>query len=288
MTTMRLLLLLLLLLAATLLAARTNNAPRPSAKPPAPVATVATIGYVEPVSEVRRLAFPGSGVVGEWFVKKGDFATKGTVLGRLKNEEQHASVVLAEAQEAVLEERLAFSRRNEARDKDLFERRTISAQQYDASQTAVAQTDAELKAARARTEVARQVLDNTLVRSPFDGIVLDILKDVGEPFSQLMPEAVLVFGDTRRLQVRAEVNENLIHRIAVGQPATVWRYAQPEVVSKGTVQEIKLVMGNKTVFSRRSDERKDVDILEVVINMSPEFRMPVGAQVEVAIDCNEK
>ncbi|PTX97560.1 hypothetical protein DB346_21455 [Verrucomicrobia bacterium LW23] len=50
-------------------------------------------------------------------------------------------------------------------------------------------------------------------------------------------------------------------------------------------QEIKLAMGNKTVFYRRFDERKDIDVLDVVLGMSLDFRLPFGAQVKVAIDC---
>jgi hypothetical protein len=51
----------------------------------------------------------------------------------------------------------------------------------------------------------------------------------------------------------------------------------------GRVVEVEEIMGGKTVFTRASSERKDLNVLQVVIGMEPGFSAPVGLQVDVRI-----
>jgi hypothetical protein len=49
------------------------------------------------------------------------------------------------------------------------------------------------------------------------------------------------------------------------------------------VVEIEKIMGDKTVFTKASSERKDLHVLQVVIEVEPGFSAPVGLQVDVRI-----
>jgi hypothetical protein len=51
----------------------------------------------------------------------------------------------------------------------------------------------------------------------------------------------------------------------------------------GRVVLIKPIMGTKTVFSRSSTERKDLDIVQVMLEMQADFSVPVGLEVDVKI-----
>ena len=42
-------------------------------------------------------------------------------------------------------------------------------------------------------------------------------------------------------------------------------------------------MGPKTVFSGAASERKDLDIIQVLIDLPQEFHAPIGLQVDVDI-----
>jgi hypothetical protein len=42
-------------------------------------------------------------------------------------------------------------------------------------------------------------------------------------------------------------------------------------------------MGDKTVFARDAADRKDLDTIEVLIDAPPNFRAPIGLQVDVDI-----
>ena len=102
--------------------------------------------------------------------------------------------------------------------------------------------------------------------------------------SILLPEPVLVFGDLSQLRVRVEVDERFVHRLAVGQAALVFGRNLGDKKYPGRVVEIEKIMGDKTAFTRASSERKDLNVLEVVVEMGREFRAPAGLQVDVKID----
>jgi HlyD family secretion protein len=46
-------------------------------------------------------------------------------------------------------------------------------------------------------------------------------------------------------------------------------------------------MGKKTLFARTATERKDLDVVQVIIEMSGEFHPPVGLEVDVSIDVKD-
>jgi HlyD family secretion protein len=101
-----LVLLVVLVPASVLIGAAAYRSTSPSPEgPAAPVESltrwVQGVGYVEPVSEVRRLSFKGNGVIAECRVGVGDLVARGAMIMRLKNEEEQAAVALAEKELAV-------------------------------------------------------------------------------------------------------------------------------------------------------------------------------------------
>ncbi len=122
-----------------------------------------------------------------------------------------------------------------------------------------------------------------MLKSPFAGTVLEILKREGEGARVVDREPVLIFADDSRLRVRAEIDERWVHQLSVGQTAEVYGRGLGDVRQRGTVSLVKQVMGNKTVFSHEASERKDLDVLQVLIDLPPDFRAPLGLQVDVDI-----
>jgi hypothetical protein len=83
--------------------------------------------------------------------------------------------------------------------------------------------------------------------------------------------------------VRAEIDERYVCLLHEGQSARVFGRGLGEKSYSGTVVAVKRLMGNKTVFSRASSERKDLDVLQVLIDMPEAFRAPLGLQVDVEL-----
>ena len=110
-----------------------------------------------------------------------------------------------------------------------------------------------------------------------------LLKREGEGSRLFDPEPVVIFGDTSRLRVRAEVDERFVAGLGVGQKALVFGRGLGDRQYPGRVVLIKSIMGKKTVFSRSATERKDLDVVQVMIEMEPGFRAPIGLEVDVLL-----
>jgi ABC exporter DevB family membrane fusion protein len=137
--------------------------------------------------------------------------------------------------------------------------------------------------AEANLELAEQQLRDLRVLVPFDGTILKILKRPGEGVRMIELEPVVIFGDLSHLRIRAEIDERFVKDICIGQTAEVYGRTLLGRIYSGRVVEVEKIMGDKTVFTRASSERKDLHILQVVIEMDLRFSAPVGLQVDVRI-----
>jgi len=150
---------------------------------------------------------------------------------------------------------------------------------------ALAQANVEL--AQSRLTAAEKRLRLTVLAAPCDGTVLELYKREGDCLRMGDPQPAVLFGDVSRLRIRAEIDERYAHRVRAGQSAVVFGSNVGNREYAGRVLQVKPVMGDKTLFSRSSRERKDLQIVQVLIEMDPEFRTPVGLRVDVAIRVEE-
>jgi len=147
-----------------------------------------------------------------------------------------------------------------------------------------AMMDAKVQHAQSALELAEERLRETILLAPFDGVILKVLKREGEGVRMFEPEPVVLFGDLSKLKVRAEIDERFVIHLAVGQTAIIYGRNMGGKEYRGTVAVLEPIMGDKTVFARVSSERKDLDVLQVVIEMEDGFRAPMGLQVDVRIE----
>jgi HlyD family secretion protein len=293
------------------------------------------IGFVEPVTEVRKLVFKVNGVISRCSAEIGQSCKKGSALMELDNHEQFAAMAVAEAEwkleefqldkvlsginphqiEAaalkvdVLKEQVRYLAREHEKYRALVSRDSVSHSEYDRVLTELIQKRTELKqmdadlqhlkhhvrdedrqlaiarvrVAKAKLDLARQHYEDTILRAPFDGTILELLKREGEGSSLFGTEPVAIFGDTSRLRVRAEVDERFVARLKVGQGVTVSGRGLAEQKYSGRVAIIKSIMGKKTVFSRSATERKDLDVIQLIIEMDKEFVAPIGLELDVEV-----
>lgn len=143
---------------------------------------------------------------------------------------------------------------------------------------------AKLQLAAAKVQQQEEELRNTQLLAPMDGNVLEILKREGESVSPLLREPVLLFADLSKYRVRAEVDEQYVHQVKPGQKATVYGRNLGDRAYHGEVVLVKQLMGKKTVFARSATERKDLEAVQVLIDMEPSFSAPGGLRVDVAIE----
>jgi ABC exporter DevB family membrane fusion protein len=144
--------------------------------------------------------------------------------------------------------------------------------------------DARIREAESRVRVAESSLAKTIVRAPVNGIVLrKRLKD-GESVSPENSNAgIVTIGDTSALRVRVEIDETDVAKIRENQQSFVTADAFGERRFYGRVIKIGQILGRKTIRTERPQERVDTKILEVLVELAPDQKLPLGLRVDAFI-----
>lgn len=161
-------------------------------------------GIVEPVHWAKVAALARKRIV-DICRCEGREVKKGDVLVRLDDDEERA--LLAE-----LEARLQRYNDDAARFKGLVERNVTARTTYDEKLTQVREYEARVAAQKDRIDILQ-------LKAPMDGVVLRRDGEVGEIAGTGASDVLLWVGQPRPLRVVAEVNEDDITRIKVGQRA---------------------------------------------------------------------
>jgi len=194
----------------------------------------------------------------EWLgVAEGTRVKAGEIIARLDSRDVSAQLDAALANvkvaRAALEQALAEDRDADAslkRTRDLIAQKFVSQSALDQAKAradravaGVASAKAGVAAAVANARNAQVAVDYTLIRAPFDGIILSKSANVGDmvtPFSSAADSkgAVVSMADMGTLEVEADVSESSLSRISVGQPTEITLDALPDVRFRGTVSRI--------------------------------------------------
>jgi HlyD family secretion protein len=194
----------------------------------------------------------------EWLgVAEGSRVKAGDVIARLDNRDVVAQAESARA--AVTASRAALDQakaedRDAAtslkRDQDLFAKGFVSEaavdtakMRADRARAGVANATATIAVAEANARNAQVGVDYTLIRAPFDGVILSKSANVGDmvtPFSSAADSkgAVVTMADMSTLEVEADVSESSLAKIAVGQPVEITLDALPDARFKGRISRI--------------------------------------------------
>jgi len=147
---------------------------------------------IEP-SRVAALSSDVDGVIDELLVKRGELIRKDQVLATLRSSIERATVELARARAArdqaikAKTARLEFAQRKLVRNQELLKQNLISEQVVDEAETDVLLAQLEVgefmeqrKIAEIELKRSMEALELRSIRSPFNGIVVDVLVASGE------------------------------------------------------------------------------------------------------------
>jgi HlyD family secretion protein len=130
----------------------------------------------------------------------------------------------------------------------------------------IAFAKAEVALAESSLVVAQADLEQSIIRSPIEGKVLQVHARQGEKIGE---KGVVDIGDTRIMHAIAEVYEEDIGRVQVGQSAEIFIPSLHRRLG-GTVQRISQIVARKSVFSNDPVEDTDARVIEVRIALEPE------------------
>lgn len=227
-----------------------------SAYPSQALTLLNATGYVIP----QRKASVASKATGrlEWLgVLEGSKVRAGEVIARLENRDTQAmrdvaaaNVQVAEANRGQAKAELAEAELVFRRAQSLAAKQLVSDSDLDSvvarlgkAQAALAGYEAAIAVANANLRAAEVSLDQTLIRAPFDGVVLTRNANVGDtitPFSQAVDTkgAVVTIADMNTLEVEADVAESSYLSVKAGQPVEIQLDAIPGERFEGVVSRM--------------------------------------------------
>jgi HlyD family secretion protein len=196
-----------------------------------------------------------SGTIDKLFA---DFNTKvkaGQVVAQLNQDKFKASVDQARANLLAAESNLAKAKvsvvdaqRTLERNRELRKRDLMAQSELDAAQTAYDAALAQLEVNKAQTAQAQAALNqatvdlnNTVIRSPVDGIVISRSVDVGQTVAASLqaPTLFTIANDLAKMEVHTNVDEADVGNVSEGQEVTFTVDAFPARRFRGRVHQVR-------------------------------------------------
>ncbi len=194
----------------------------------------------------------------EWIgVEEGSVVKSGQIIARLENRDlqsivqqgvaslQNSRALLAQARAELADAEQSYKRQQE-----LLKQGIVSRSEFDIAEArfkrAAAGTrasEAGISGSGASLRGARINLDYSLIRAPFDAVVLTKNADVGDIITPLgaaanAKAAVVTIADLTSLEVEADVSESNLAQVKKGQPCEIVLDALPGARFRGVVHTV--------------------------------------------------
>lgn len=190
-------------------------------------------------------------------VEEGSRVEAGQIIAQLENEDVLAARKQAEANLTAAQQNYeqAKAELHDAtitfvRNKDLVSQGYISQSEYDTAearlkkaQAAVGAAEAGVRASAAALKGAEVAFEYTMIRAPFDAVVLTKNADIGDIVTPIgaaadAKAAVVTIADMNSLQVEVDVSESNLQMVRTGQPCEIHLDALPDLRFPGKVHMI--------------------------------------------------
>lgn len=163
-----------------------------------------------------------SGIVREVGVNAGDGVRKGQSLLTLDAAPYQARVAESRAAVARFAEEMAEARRDLGRTQELYDRTVISTSELDQARLRQFRAQAQLDGAQARLVRERLDLADSVLRAPFDAVVVARLSEPGQNVAVgLQPQPLLVLAKAGEMVARFKVSADRIGSLKTGLAVTV-------------------------------------------------------------------
>ena len=201
--------------------------------------TTVLTGKIEPRDEID-IKPQISGIISEVNVEPGDMVKEGDVIARIKVIPEASSLSSAQSRVESAEISLADATAKYERNKILYDKKIISREEFETSETTWEQAKKELEAAKDAYVIVREGVSkynasesNTLVRATIDGLVLDVPVKVGNSVIQSNTfndgTTVATIADMNKLIFKGKVDETEVGQLSVGMPMEITIGALPDL-----------------------------------------------------------
>jgi len=200
-------------------------------------------GAIQPDTTVE-VKSKASGEILRLDVETGQAVKRGDLMVRVDPRIPRNAVAQAQADLEVAQARLTNASSQRRRADELFKSQSITEQEHEQALLDYANANAEVIRARVSLDNAKDQLDDTNVRAPINGTIIEKQVERGQVISSPTNDVgggtvLLKMADLNLVQVRTLVDETDIGKIQPGQRATVTVDAFPQRPFAGTVLKIE-------------------------------------------------
>ena len=212
-------------------------------------------GIIEPDTTVE-VKSKASGEILDLRVETGELVERGTLMVRIDQRTPRNNLAQAEAELEVAKAQLTNALAQKRRADELFTSQSITETEHEKADLDYANAKATVVRAEVQVENARIRMDDTDVRAPITGTIIEKNVERGQVISSPTSDVgggtvLLQMADLNLVQVRTLVDETDIGKIQPGLPATVLVAAFPNRPFEGSVLKIEpqaVTQQNVTMF----------------------------------------
>lgn len=169
-----------------------------------------------------ELSSPVSGVVSAVKVEAGDQVRKGQVLLLLDASLYQARVAENQAAITRLIAEVAEAKRDLDRVQELYARTVVATAELDQTKLRMTRAESLLAEARASLRQNQKILDDSVIRAPFDAVVILRQAESGMSVAAgLQPQVLLVLAKSGEMLARLHLSAAQIEKLKIGQAVTV-------------------------------------------------------------------
>lgn len=207
------------------------------------VVSVEAAGQIEPAVTVE-LKSKASGQILDIQGETGQVVEEGTLLVQIDKRNPRNALAQAQAQLEAARARRSIAKAQADRASKLLAERIINDVDYEQAQLEFANAKAEVVRSEVAVETARIQLDDTDLRAPITGTIIEKLVEEGQVISSPIMDVgggtlLLKMADLKKVQVRTLVDETDIGKIQPEMPAVVTVTAYPNQPFRGAVRKIE-------------------------------------------------
>lgn len=243
--------------------------------------TAEATGTVEPIRTVE-VKSKASGEILRLYVDVGDQVEPGALLAEIDPRDVRTDLNQAEADLQVAQARFENSEAQLQRAREMFAAGVITQQEMESTSLDFANASATRIRSQSTKDLAELRMQDVTIRSPLAGTVL--VKNVEEGGVIQSASGSVSGGSTlftmaalSQMQVRTNIDETDVGKIAAGMSATVTVEAFPDQTFRGVVQKIEpqaVVQSNVTMFP----------VIITLDNRDGLLKPGMNAEVEILID----
>ena len=245
-------------------------------------ATASATGTLSAVTTVL-IGSQVSGIVAELHADFNSQVKKGQLLAELDPTSFLQQVEQRQAEVTRNQIEVANAQLTYNRQKRLADAGLVPAADLDSAQAARDAARAQLTLSQASLRQAQTNLGYTKIYSPVDGQVVDRQYDIGQTVAASFsaPTLFTIAQDLTKMQVKADVDQSDIGRIAVGQPVRFTVDAYPEEQFRGSISQVRL---NATVNQNVITYPVIVEVANPDLKLRPSMTADVTIEVDRVAD----